>query len=451
MEHGLSAGTAVTEISPPIGVELAGYPHFPRYNTGVHDPLYASCLYLQHGDDRLALVAMDLLFLSKRLVLDAKQAISARTGISEDHLLFFCSHTHSGPWTSGRLDLEALEKDLKPDPDYIRLLLARLEDLVAQASAHPFEAWLGYGSGTCGRERGVGGNRRDPDGPCDPQVQAVGVRDATGAWRACFTGYALHPTLLHGESTLVSADYPAFVRKYLSWSKPGMVLLFAQGTSGNQSSRYFRDGQNFEEACRIGTTIGLEVDRVLDGMTPLAVQGLSVRRGAVDADLRALPSVGDAEAAVSDARARLEDLTRQGASYLDRRNAELKLLGAEDLLGYAIFARRGKGLPILVDEMPLDVTVARIGDLRIVGMQGEIFTEFGLEIKRRSPVAPTMVLELCNGAAPGYVYTREALAEGGYETDTSLLGPDCGDRFVEKALELLREGPEASESSRASH
>lgn len=45
----LTAGTACYDMSPPEGVRLAGYPHFPRNNTGIHDPLFATCLYLSDG------------------------------------------------------------------------------------------------------------------------------------------------------------------------------------------------------------------------------------------------------------------------------------------------------------------------------------------------------------------------------------------------------------------
>ena len=56
----LKAGVAVTDISPRPGVELAGYPHHPRPNKGVHDPLQAACLFLDDGRTKLALVTLDL-------------------------------------------------------------------------------------------------------------------------------------------------------------------------------------------------------------------------------------------------------------------------------------------------------------------------------------------------------------------------------------------------------
>ena len=38
----LKVGMTRAEITPPQGLELAGYPHYPRNNTGAHDPLYAA-------------------------------------------------------------------------------------------------------------------------------------------------------------------------------------------------------------------------------------------------------------------------------------------------------------------------------------------------------------------------------------------------------------------------
>ena len=56
-----------------------------------------------------------------------------------------------------------------------------------------------------------------------------------------------------------------------------------------------------------------------------------------------------------------------------------------------------------------------IGDLGIVGLPGEIFAEYGLQIKCRSPFARTMTIELANDYI-GYCPTDVALVEGSYET-----------------------------------
>jgi neutral ceramidase len=436
MKH-LKAGVSMIDITPPEGVELAGYPHCPRNNTGVHDPLFASCIYLDDGSTELALVSMDLLMYSKKYVRIARERVSEITGIPPGNIAIFCSHTHSAPWTSGRLDLEALEKGLKPDEDYISDLENKLVSLIEEASRYTFDAKIGFNRGYCGKEQGVGGNRRIPGGPADPEVCVVGVQDVSGIWRGCLVKYALHPTVIHSESTLVTADYPAYIREYLSKTKPGMKLLFAQGTSGDQSTRYFRNGQSFEEACRVGTSIGLEVDKVLNSMPLSEDAELFVRSVETDLELRILPEISVAEENVRKAEKELETLKSLNAPYINIRNAELKLLGAEDILGYVRLAEKGIKPELLVDEIPVEIQVIGLGDCRIVGIQGEMFVELGLKIKNESPFENTFVIELANGVLPGYAYTREALKEGGYETDTSMLSERSGEILVEKALELL--------------
>ena len=103
----LKAGMARVDITPPQGLELAGYPHYPRYNTGAHDPLYAACMYLADGGQEVAMVTLDLLFFSKKHVAEVRRRTAAACGVA--NVMISCSHTHSGPWASGRLDIESLE------------------------------------------------------------------------------------------------------------------------------------------------------------------------------------------------------------------------------------------------------------------------------------------------------------------------------------------------------
>lgn len=433
----LRAGTAIMDISPEAGVELAGYPHYPRHNTGIHDPLFAGCICLDDGRTKLAIVTMDLLFFSKKHVRQVRERLDKSGIIPGNHVMFCCSHTHSGPWAAGRLDLEALEKGLGQDGNYITRLLDIVYDLVIQSCTDQFAASVGIGVGKCGKEQGVGGNRRSPDGPSDPSVNVLGVKDASGAWRACLVCYTLHPTLLHGESTLVSADYPGYVRESLMKTFPGINVLFAQGTSGNQSSRYFRTGQTFGEARRIGIAIGDEAGRVLSDLQMRNDLELAMQSTEMQPELRKYPSRCEAERNVEATKAETERLNVENAPYIERRNAELRLLGAEDILGYIQLNERGIRPDLLADELPLELQALRIGDECILGFQGEAFVEFGLEIKRRSKFDKTLVLELANGAAPGYIYTRESLEDGGYETDTSMLGASCGEMLVDEAERLL--------------
>lgn len=433
----LRAGTAEAEISPPPGVELAGYPHEPRRNTGIHDPLRAACLVLDDGRTRLAIVSTDLLMISKAVVRRVRESAGKACGIPAGNIMVTASHSHSAPWTSGMLDLEALERGGRPDPDYLRRTEDTLARLVTEAAASAFPARVAIGRGRCGAESGVGGNRRDPKGPADPDVWVLGVRDGKDRIRSCLVRYALHPTVLHADNTLVSADYVGFLRQQVVEAHPQAAVLFCQGPSGNQSTRYFRSGQTFEEAERIGRTIGREAVRVLESLAPADGVRLGAASVEVPLELKGLPPRTEAQRAVTLEKSAVERLRKSGADGLAVWNAELRLYGAENTLAYVLARERGTGLSLESDELPAEVQVMGIGDARIVGMQGELFVEFGLMTRWMSAYDATFVVELANGCLPGYACTRLAMREGGYEAGASLLTGRAGEQLVDAAARLL--------------
>jgi len=435
----LLAGTAIADISPGAGLELGGYPHFPRNNTGVHDPLHASCIFLDDGKSKIAIIALDILFYSKKHVASIRERIERETGIPHLNIMVSCSHTHSGPWASGRLDIDSLMSGVKQDEEYVNSLNGKIVSIVKEAVANAFVAKIGYSKGHCGREQGIGGNRREIGGPCDPLVSVLSVADRYGSVKAALVNYTLHPTVIHEDSAVVTADYPGYIRKYLKSALPGMNLLFTQGASGNQSSRYFRQGQSYDEAERIGYAIGREAASVLGGIEYKENAALFAVSEEVAIELRSLPTKDEMLQKVSEAKEEYERLRRVNAQYLEVQNANLKLLGAEDLLGYIQMFEQGQKIELYEDEKEAEVQVLGIGDARIVGLPGEVFVEFGLEIKKQSPYPFTVISEIANGCLPGYVCTREAYAAGGYETDTSLLSADFGYKLAQTAIRLLKQ------------
>jgi hypothetical protein len=118
--------------------------------------------------------------------------------------------------------------------------------------------------------------------------------------------------------------------------------------------------------------------------------------------------------------------------------------------GELSFIKQVEAYKILAREMrpgrtiPLEVQVFRLSlDVAVVGLPGEVFVDLGLAIKRASPFATTLVIELCQDA-PGYIPTKKAFAEGSYETVNSRIAPGGGEMMAEAAIRLLKElGPAA--------
>ena len=432
------------DITPPLGLELAGYPHYPRNNTGFHDPLYAACMYLNNGEEEIALITLDLLFFSKKHVAAARRLANERCGIKEQNIMISCSHTHSGPWASGRLDIESLEAGKEQPKEYVQTLISTIADLICEAKETSFDGYFTSGTALCGAESGIGGNRRIPGGPHDPLVSVLAIKDTSDAVRGIMVNYTLHPTFIHEWSNVCTADYPCYLKLQLEEMEPKALVGFAQGASGNQSSRYYRQGESYDEAERVGRTLGKAAHTVLEKAVWTDELPIKVAADEVELELRdfgteeeLIAQVEHDEKIYKDLYAKYGDSKNREEYYLWQ-NANLKLLGSEDQLGYVRMQKKGIKVELLSDEGPAEVQVIRLGGTVIVGLQGEMFVEFALYIKAVAGFGTVIINELSNGCLPGYLYTPESLVTGGYETDTSILGENFGQHVVDKALDTIK-------------
>jgi neutral ceramidase len=199
MAHTLAAGAAAVDITPRDSQFLFGYPHVPRYSTGVHDPLL--------------MVGNDIVYVSRETAWRVRDRIESETGVPAANVMITATHTHSGPMTADMLGNESDTVVPKTDPRYVELLEDGIVEAAVRASRNVRPAELGFATadGSC-----VGGHRHDPAGPSNPDVPVVLVRDPKSrAFRAAMVVCSMHPTVLHEDSTLISGDFPAMTRQYL--------------------------------------------------------------------------------------------------------------------------------------------------------------------------------------------------------------------------------------------
>ena len=106
-----------------------------------------------------------------------------------------------------------------------------------------------------------------------------------------------------------------------------------------------------------------------------------------------------------------------------------------------IYARETVLLAKYPDKVKVKLQALRIGDLGITAIPCEVFTEIGLEIKKKSPLQPTFTIELANGYN-GYLPTPEQHKWGGYETwraRSSYLEAEAATKMVAVLERLLGE------------
>jgi hypothetical protein len=434
----VQAGAAVTDLTPRSSVFLYGYPHVARDSTGVHDPLQCAALYLRSDDARQVLfLANDLIHVSKRFAAEVRRGIATATGVREHAIMITATHTHSGPVIVEHISNAADATVPKPDPGYLRWAKEQMiaAGCAAVKAARPAE--LGF---AVARASGVGTNRHDPAGPADPEVPVLVARDgATHLPIAAMLVYAMHPTVLHEDSTLISGDFPHFTRRYLQEHvfKADIPVLYHNGASGNQSPRHVTRGNTFAEAKRLGELLGRSIAEALPSMEYWTNPLVRVRQKTVELEVRQMPARDAAERAVAERQERYERLRREGAPRATVRTAECDVFGAEETAELARAAVDGRLTQAAAECSPAEIQVMAIGPWRFVGWPGEFFVEYALELKRRSP--NTFVITLANGELQAYIVTAEADAKGFYEARNALFSHENGPRIVEETLALLRE------------
>ncbi len=88
--------------------------------------------------------------------------------------------------------------------------------------------------------------------------------------------------------------------------------------------------------------------------------------------------------------------------------------------------------------LPVEIHVIRLGDIVMATNPFELYLDYGMRIKARSPAVQTFIVQLSNGY-DGYLPTKRSEAGGAYGSDPveAFIGPEGGQQLVEKTLELI--------------
>jgi len=431
----LRAGAAKVNITPPVGTPLSGYKARRDVSQGIHDELYAKVLVLDDGERALAIITADLLGFYEDFVDKIRNLIRKRTNIDKEAILVSATHTHSAPDT-----LCGLYSQGKASDSWMDVLAQKIAGCAYLAWRNRREAQIGVGKGMVD---GIGVNRRSPDGkPVDQEVGVIRVEDVEGNLMAVLINYTCHAVVLGPDNLFISADYPGYTMRTIERVKgEDVVAMFTNGAEGDINTGHSADisgiggyipGRTFERAEKLGNILAGEVLKVLEQIKVSPKIYLDVKRKLVELPLRDLPSSREAERELERKRATLDRL--KGASYEKLTRAKIEKFYAEITLS---LAREVESLG-LTGAMRAEIQVMRINDAVLVAIPGELFVEIGLDIKRKSEFENTFIVGLANGEI-GYIPTRQAFMEGGYESISTKFTEEAGERIRDAALELIKE------------
>ena len=432
----LRAGVARVCITPPIGVELAGYgPFLNRRSETIHDDLHAEALVINDGNIRVAIITSDLIAYDDAFVAHVRGLAAQGTGIPPEHIMLSCVHSHTAPTAC------FLRAWGERDWEYLSILARYLAGAVSAASCSLHPVRVGYGQGehpelAWNRLR----NRLRPaeEGLADPTVLVLRVDEASsGKPLALLINYACHAVML-GPKTAISADYPGAVRRHVEAALPGCVAMFANGACGDIDPISNRDvwGQaTFEDVDRAGAALAEDIVEIARGINLEDEAELRVARIMAHLPLQTM-DLAEVELELEKRQEELNRLRREGASERELNRARFGLLWAKDVRDAL---RRGAAS----SEKHAELQGIGLGEGVFVGLPAEVFTEVGWDIKARSRFPYTFLVTYANGIV-GYIPTEQDFREGGYAATVAPaifndfpFVPDVGVRFAEAAGELL--------------
>ncbi|MDR1724723.1 MAG: hypothetical protein LBR84_12395 [Tannerella sp.] len=435
MKAFLKAGAASVDITPQKAYFLFGYPFVERMSEGVNDPLLSSALYLTDGETGTILISNDVIYVSKASVARVRNEVSKQTGIPNSNILIAATHTHSGPVTVDCLSSAHDPVVPKADPKYVEFIENKMIEIACEAVCRAVPAKIAQftADGT-----GIGTNRHNPAGPSDLNIPVLVVKSLSDKPLACFLVCNMHPTVLHEDSRLYSADFPGLAREILQKQRLGLdcTVLYFTGAAGNQSPRHVTISNTFEEARRIGGIVADAVGKKLEEETEYR-QDLNIVcvSTVVNLPAKCFPSAEWAEQNRRRALDKFTVLRDTSSNKQELRTAEVDWFGAEELAFFSQQAAEGVLETIYPTCLPAEIQLVKIGNRSFVAWPGEIFVEYALALKKKSE--NTFLITLANGELQGYIATEEAVKNNYYEASNSLFDYSSGDIMLGATLELV--------------
>lgn len=435
----LTAGAASCEITNDLGTLIQGAT-VGGVAQSVRDPLEANALYLrdESGGEAtsLLLVSCDLGGLEPHVVADARARMAEACGLSPRSILVGATHT-GGP------SVIPTNYQKPVDEGYLDRLCDWLASLAqrAVAAARPARlAWgqgeveIGYNRRCCWADGShtMHGNTSRPDftgleGPNDPTHTALAVADKQSEQLiAVLHVNTAHPCTFYGAD-FYSADFPGAARQYLRDALGPIPILFFNGALGDIATEDLTTQKPRSEPA----------ERKLARLAHL-ITGETLRLLYQSPWRDEMPIAHAHEDLSMPVRLPDEQTLQWAQQTLARVDA------GEDVPRMEVALAHGSRLlQQRYGETPVDhlaIHALRIDDLAILTQPCELFCQFGLDIRRRSPAPHTAIVGLTDGYH-GYCPTTAAMLGGGYSAQPiywTRLAADAGDRIVDASSRLLR-------------
>ena len=413
----LRVGAARIDITPDAT-------RLPKGFEGINDPIFVRAIVVDDGRTRAGLVTVDAGALSTDTWSQVSERAEKELRIPAVHLLLTATHTHSVPFGMGQ--------DLVP----------RIVEAISQAASRLQPARMAYGTGVS--YINVNRNLIDPQthrwwegpnygGTSDKTVAVIRFETVDRKPIAIYYNYAVHG-VLNGQLDQISGDIPGSASRYIEDSLDDeAVAVWSTGASGDQNPIYFQQTYDLRDIrTKDYATRGIDISNAM----PPGGQGLNKKD----------PKVAKLMNQQRQMTLSMGQMLGEEVLHVMRANLERPVDSAQIVGGQKIVTCPGRkrtdsgragylGTYVDADPVPIRLSLVKLGDIALAGVNAEVFSDIAQRLKRESPLKHTMMVTLTNGAArSGYIPNDAAFGYNTFEVVSSSLKPGCAETAITDGL-----------------
>jgi len=447
-------GTSAVDITPVEPVALDGQRN-ARISKKPETPITASVLFLESREggqkvEEAIIVSCDLVAIREGILEKVREQLRAKKADFDLNKVFLsATHTHTAPVTQdGKYDLP--KTGIQQPGAYADWMTAKVAEAIMTAWQNRQRgkvAWgqaqaviaqnrravyadgtaVMYGKTTDAKFRGIEGYE-------DHNVDVLFFWNASDKLIATAINVPC-PAQEVGGRTSINADYWHPVRERLrerhgqdlqviAWNGAGgdVTTRLMYGTAADERMRKLR--WNISRLDEIGRRIVNAWEEAYEGAKKDIRQDVKLRHMVQTLDL---PWRQVTQAEVDLAEREAEKFSKDPAQLWNYR------------WNQSVVARHAAQMEKKEGMFQMELHALRLGDVAIASNPFELFTDYGVQMKARSPGIQTFVIQLAGSG--GYLPSKRAVLGGGYSAviQSSRVGPEGGQVLVEQTLAAWKE------------
>ena len=388
---------------------LCGHAIRTGIGKGVADELYTEAMVLKVDHQTLIFVSFDLIGMDKEVNEELRTELSKKYDVPYENINIGFVHTHSAPEYSRTGIFGRVSRAI---PGYMDYVVEQIKAAVDECMQSEFKEVKAYYKDTV--VNGYYSNRNGLDKVGDNHITLVTFEEEDNVVGG-FLNFTCHSTVLGPQNYFVSSDLAGYLNREFQ-VRYGVAPITMIGAAGDMSNRQLRQGNDYAELKRVGEGIVAQID-ANPQHDELHIEHLTVQK--VDYYKEYKLDVEKKKAQIAVIKERLAN----AKTFDETKVYTSALAGAEGSLKHT------------EGTMDCKSVLYKLDDLYICTIPAELFSCFGLEIKKEMNVKCPIVWGYSNYSV-GYLADKAEYGSS-FETAASEIPEGTTEEIVGQIIDTI--------------